>query len=175
MDDHGHTGFTLAELLVTLAVVAILIGIAVPAMALHLEKARLRAASEALVQELRQARNHAINYRRTVHFSYRLDAPDWCFGWSDKGRCDCRSETGCASGGPEASRSHRLLARDFSSIHITGRSATSMATLEFSPVRGTATATSFILRSRTAELKVIISPLGRIRACSPDDPGLRRC
>ncbi|MDT8386403.1 MAG: GspH/FimT family pseudopilin [Thiogranum sp.] len=178
MDDHGHTGFTLVELLATLAIVAILIGIAVPAMALHLEKARLQAASEALVQELRQARNHAINYRRTVHFSYRLDTPDWCFGWSDLKPCDCRSETGnnrCASGTPEASRIHRLLARDFTSIRVTGRSATSMGTLKLSPVRGTATAASFILHSRTADLKVIISPLGRVRACSAGGSGARQC
>ena len=60
MEDTGRSGFTLVELLVTLAVVALLVTVAAPAMARFLDQARLRAATQTLAQELRQARNHAL-------------------------------------------------------------------------------------------------------------------
>ena len=42
MEDTGRSGFTLVELLVTLAVVALLVTVAAPAMARFLDQARLR-------------------------------------------------------------------------------------------------------------------------------------
>jgi len=171
MDDQGHTGFTLLELLVTLAIVAILVGVAVPAMTGHLDKTRLRAASEALVQELQQARNHAINYRKTVYFSYSITTSSWCFGWSDSGPCDCHTDIDdrrCGTSSTDKLHIHRQSTEDFPSVRLVSNQSTPQSTLQFSPLRGTVTAASFVLRSRDAELKVIVSPLGRVRLCSPD-------
>ena len=74
MEDTGRSGFTLVELLVTLAVVALLVTVAAPAMARFLDQARLRAAAQTLAQELRQARNHALDHQSEIHFSIDVRA-----------------------------------------------------------------------------------------------------
>jgi type IV fimbrial biogenesis protein FimT len=134
MEDTGRSGFTLVELLVTLAVVALLVTDAAPAMAWFLDQARLRAAAQTLAQELRQARNHALSHQSTIHFS-----------------------------------------DDFPAVQLTTHQHSRDGGVVFSPLRGTATGTTFVLRNRHAEARVIVSPLGRIRICAPDGRNYPSC
>jgi prepilin-type N-terminal cleavage/methylation domain-containing protein len=171
MDDARHSGFTLIELLVTLALAGLLAGLAIPAMGHLVDAGRLRGASQSLVQELREARNRALLFHRDIHFSYSQTTGDgWCYGWSDAGDCSCAFDTvragACLVGGEPQPVLHRRASDDFPSVALQGPDTGQNRTLVFSAVRGTARAGSFVLHNRTGKIRVIVSPLGRVRSCS---------
>jgi type II secretion system protein H len=179
MEDTRHSGFTLLELLVTLVLVGLLAGLAVPAMGRLLDTARLRSATEAFSQELQQARNHALSHQQSVYFSLSVSADRWCYGWSEVAACDCKagdSEAAvCRTGSDSQQRVHRRFSTDFPSVKLNTTRRTALRSLHFSPVRGTASADSFALHNDAGELHVIVSPLGRVRICSTDGRGYATC
>ena len=180
MDDTRHSGFTLIELLLTVALVALLAGLAVPAMARFADGHRLRGAAEALAQELRQARNHALNYQKTTYFSVSAPSPQqWCFGWSDAEKCDCHKEHGntnaCESGATGSTRLHRQLSNTFPSVTLSLSRSASNRYLQFSALRGTASADTLVVSNNAGELRIVVSPLGRIRTCSVSTRGYPAC
>lgn len=178
MDDTRHSGFTLIELLLTIALVAILAGLAVPAMARFADSHRLRGAAEALAQELRQARNHALTYQTTAYFS--VSAPtssQWCYGWGDAAECDCRADRGdtdaCVSAG--SANLHRQQADAYPSVSLSLSRSASNRILQFSALRGTASADTLVFTNNAGELHIIVSPLGRVRVCSVGIRGYPPC
>ncbi|VAW80028.1 hypothetical protein MNBD_GAMMA15-757 [hydrothermal vent metagenome] len=179
MDDAQHEGFTLVELLVVLAIAALLIGIAAPAMARFLDNARLRAATEDIARELVQARSHAITFNTPIYFTIAATGSAWCYGWGEVPDCDCISrntEAACRTGEPGLTQLHRQTSTDYPQIRLSlpaNQGATRL--LRFSPIRGTATATSFSLENSNNETRVILSLLGRIRICSPEAAGYLTC
>ena len=176
MEDAGRSGFTLVELLVTLAVVALLVTVAAPAMARFLDKARLRAATQTLAQELRQARNHALSHQSQVHFSTFGGAQRWCYGWRDDSACQCDAHAAAAlCRTADDGRMHTQSSDDFPAVQLAASRHSTLGSVVFSPLRGTATGTTFVLRNRYAEARVIVSPLGRIRICSPDGRSYPSC
>ena len=179
MEDTRPSGFTLLELLVTMALVGLLAGLAAPAMGRLLDTARLRSAAEAFSQELQQARNHALTHQQNVYFSLSVAAHRWCYGWSEHSSCDCRAgdleKTACRTGSDSEQRIHRRLSTDFPSVKLeTNRQAT-VRTVHFSPLRGTASADTCELHNDAGKLQVIVSPLGRVRICSTDGRGYPAC
>jgi prepilin-type N-terminal cleavage/methylation domain-containing protein len=170
MEETGHSGFTLIELLLTVALVALLAGLAVPAMSRFVDNGRLRGAAEQLVQDLRQARNRALTFQQDVYVAFAGPSGEgWCYGWRDKQACDCRlnppANTACASGTPGAALQRRL-SSEFPrvALHVPRNSVAYL--LRFAGIRGTADAASFRLHNPAGEVRVIVSPLGRVRACS---------
>jgi len=176
MDDTGDSGFTLVELLVTLALVALLVAVAAPAMAAFLDKARLRSATQTLAQELRQARTHALSHQNTIYFSFSVRAQQWCYGWRDDSACQCDSHTPsalCQTANDK--RTHRQSSVDYPAVKLTGNRRSTHGTVVFSPLRGTATGTTFLVHNGYSQARVIVSPLGRIRICSPDGRDYPSC
>jgi len=176
MEDTGDSGVTLVELLVALSLAALLVAMAAPAMAAFIDKARLRSAAQALAQELRQARNHALNHQRTIHFSFAMGGEQWCYGWRDTSACSCDSRApGRLCQSSTDKRLHLQRSTDFPAVTLSSRRPAARALLLFSPVRGTATAATFVLHSRYGQAHVIVSPLGRVRVCSPLGGGYPLC
>jgi len=180
MDDTGHSGFTLIELLLVVSLVALLAGLALPAMAHFIDKARLRGAAETLVQDLRQARNRALTYQQTVYFSFvRGRADSWCYGWSDRADCDCRlaaSQPGaCLSGTPATAHLQRRQSTEFPTLALTLPAGSLGFSTRFAALRGTATAATLGLANKAGEIRIVISPLGRIRTCTPHGRRLPAC
>lgn len=82
-----RTGFTLVELLVALAVLAVLLGVGVPTFRASLERQRISAAVFVVAAQFATARNSAITRREVVSLcpsNNGLDCDeglDWAGGW----------------------------------------------------------------------------------------------
>lgn len=83
----GTKGFALVELVVAVAVLAICVAVAVPAMGPMLERQRAASAMEALATQMQLARMAAITYRQPTVLCPSHDGatcsgvPDWSGGW----------------------------------------------------------------------------------------------
>lgn len=73
-------GFTLIELMVAIAVLAILIAVAVPSFADFMEKARLRGGADALSSQFALARAEAMRADRNVTLAIKGEDDVWCSG-----------------------------------------------------------------------------------------------
>ena len=76
MRSHAACGFTLIELMVTLALLAILLGLAVPFITTAIRNSSVRSASEALQNGLRMAQAEYDSARETHDVKKRLRALD---------------------------------------------------------------------------------------------------
>lgn len=162
-------GFTFVELLVVVAIVALLAAVGMPSYADLSARQRLAAASEQLALELQQARFDAVQSGREVHVNVR-GGPQWCYAVSLQPGCDCRqaaapSLPACAlRQGSQAVHADVQLADSHESTFDArlGRAAPGVVA-------------RMTLGERVAEVQ--LSPSGRARACGRDAdlPGLPRC
>jgi len=86
-----RTGFTLIELLLVAAVMAIVMGIAIPSIGVN-DRMRLDAAVREVQQELQGARLRAVNVNRRLEVRFNCPSTGQFRvvegGWPDSGRCD---------------------------------------------------------------------------------------
>lgn len=73
-------GFTLVELIVAMAVFAVLATLAVPAFGVYFEKARLRGAADSVVALIADARLAAVKQARAVSVRFSGLGTQWCVG-----------------------------------------------------------------------------------------------
>lgn len=70
-----NRGFSLIELVVVIAILAVLLGLGMPSLTAYLENAKVRAAAENLLAGLQQARAEAIRLNTPVEFLLTNDPP----------------------------------------------------------------------------------------------------
>ncbi len=99
-------GVTLVELMVVIAVVAILAAVAMPSYRALMDNYRLRKAGEDVVSLISNARSGAVKLHREVNVSF-TDGPSWCVGANaavepaagalagNAGGCDCGDPSTC--------------------------------------------------------------------------------
>lgn len=84
----NHSGFTLIELMITIAVLGILAAIALPSFQSTLERLRVKGAAENFFADLQFARTEAIKQNRNIQF--QVDDASWCYGIDDTlADCNC--------------------------------------------------------------------------------------
>ena len=177
-----NSGFTLVEMVITLTVIAILAGIAVPSFTETLDRRRVSGAAEQLQSDLQYARSEALRRNANVVVSLKpakdSTSTTWCYGISTAA-CDCSTGTTCQldtvtkivnqSGFTGVSLNHGF---DGNIITFSPRSVSLNS--------GTATFTSNIGTSNARVVSVIVAQVGgRIKLCSPSGstniPGYGAC
>ncbi len=159
-----NSGFTLVELMVTVAVLAVLLAIAIPSFQGTLDKRRLTGAAEQLYADLQYARSEAIRQNRNVTVYFSETSP-WCYGIDDdtSSACNCSSApSACTVGGVQKVVTVSVpLCSNFTSDNFA-----------FDPRRGTAApqGTVFLQSSAIGTVRVTVSNPGRVRICSDDVP-----
>ncbi|MGZ8227416.1 MAG: GspH/FimT family pseudopilin [Methylococcaceae bacterium] len=143
-------GFTLTEMMITIAIVAILAGLAVPSFTSTLERRKIIGVAEAILSDLRWARGEAIKRNTDVTVTFTPGAAgDWSY------TVDPGAKTVDSSAIPEYS--DIALAENFGSDNTI-----------FDHIRGTAQAGAVTLTSsaNNYQLRVVLTTMGRARICS---------
>jgi type IV fimbrial biogenesis protein FimT len=149
----ADTGLTLLELVICVAVLAVLGMLALPNLGTQLERQRLRNAAQTLAGDITEARFLAAQRGQAVHVQAQ-DGPTWCWGVSMSSGCDCNTVQAC--------RIHAVPAASHNGIRLLNPMA-----LQLEPtgvVQSTASAT--FESPHGDRLRVDVSPQGRARICA---------
>lgn len=171
------SGFTLVELIVTVAVLAVLLAAAGPSFADFFERYRLRSAVDDTLTLFAQARQAAVEADRDVTVTFVGSGATWCAGAKQKDEpaagalltsaadpCDCNAAPGaCVVGGDallvnDASRGVTLTGVFDGQFTYDSKNGT-LADLGAAPTVG------FLSSTERYGLRVAVSPLGQARAC----------
>lgn len=79
----GEVGFTLVELMIVIAVFAVILGIAIPSFNTYMASERARTATYSLQVSLSAARSEAIKRNRSVEV-VPTSTSDWALGWTGR-------------------------------------------------------------------------------------------
>lgn len=177
-------GMTLIEMVIALAIIAVLATVTIPSYENFTDKARLKGAAENLAANLALARTEAIKRNMILSVSFTATGNStWCFGIDENTGCNCHlvdptNANACAlpvagaqalmatttdtSVTPNASDNYRNIQMDAPSFGA-GNAFTTI-----DPIRGMADSGSVTLTSAKGRvLKVILNLLGHARICTP--------
>lgn len=163
------SGFTLVELLVTLAVLAIVLAIAVPNMSGFIAKQRVSRLSDTLVSNLQFARLEAIKYNQKVCLAVNPDTSTYLKLTRKSIDCDCSTSTGTCAG----QSSYELSKTEISPTTLSSFS-TELNNAYIDPVRGIWTFSSnqftdksFDISNSDKQLRLKLRFNGQMQLCNP--------
>jgi type IV fimbrial biogenesis protein FimT len=175
MNWKSSRGFTALELMIAVAVLALLASMSVPAMTTAIERRQTVAVVERIYGELQLARSAAVARSEPVFMNISA-GNDWAVGVSNNAACDpADNEPACELPDVNGNNAitHRYSVADNDNVSL-GASANQIS---FFPQRGTATATNLTITSngrRGYIVTIIVRPLGQVSICSPgDNPATR--
>lgn len=168
----NHDGFTMIELMVTIAVLAILLAAGIPAFNDMFDRHRLKTVAETAYQDLIFARSEAIKRNDDVFAGFTAgNDGTWCYGLSLDSACDCAQTDASAADYCAIAGAAKITDGDqYASIDMTvGFPGNDTS---FDPMRGTADSGSVTFTSAGGySAEVTVNGLGRVTLCS-DDPAL---
>lgn len=147
-------GLTLLELVIAIALVALVASLALPSFGSVAERARLKSTAETLASDLAEARYEAAKRGQSLHVEL-VPGPDWCWAVATHPTCACGAPAPCQLKSERAADHGGITLVEFRSARF--------------DASGTADGTGFaIFQSPHGErLKVELAPLGRPRLCAP--------
>ena len=156
-------GLTLLEMLVALAIVAVLMTLALPSFGNMISRHRLKAAAEQMSMDLAELRMQSTQRGQTMHVSLSAGA-QWCYALAVAGGCDCRVPQGC--------QLKTVRAKDHPGVTLLEGQD-----LRIDPQPGQGGGSALLQGSDGARLRVGLSPLGRPKVCAPAAavPGFAAC
>ena len=177
----SSTGFTLVELMVTLAVATILLVLATPSFVDMIDKSRLKGVVDKSVDFIKDARAESVKHNRNVNVAFGGTAAAWCVGANAAGEtgvtagnsipaltaCDCGgTPTACTVGGQQrviASDANNGVAIDPAtlSFQFDGRAGTLTSLTAALPIA------TFSSPRKMFDLKMTVTPLGQVTLCVP--------
>ena len=157
-------GFTLLEMMVSVAVMAILATTVIPSFHDMKEKHKIRGAVETISGDLQLARSEAIKTNQNVSLSFSGNGTtNWCYGINDTSGCDCNVANACLVDGNTVRVSD---SSEFSNINLTTNFTGQTTT--FDPDRGTTNSGTTVLTVDGKSVDIFVSAIGRISICSND-------
>ncbi len=163
MNKKQSLGFTLTELMITVAIIGILASIAVPSFQDMIERNRLKEAVEGLKSDLMFARTEAIKRSAGINVAIVENGSNWCYGIND-------DNTVCACGTANDCGIKAVAGNQFQGTAVGADYATT-----FNFRRGTAFAGGATISSSNYSARVKVSSTGRITICSDDLGGYGGC
>jgi type IV fimbrial biogenesis protein FimT len=149
-------GMTLIELLLALAIVALLLTLALPSFGGMVARHRLKAAAEQLAADLGELRLLAAQRGQVLHLNLQ-PGPQWCWSLATAGGCDCRVPQQCQLKTVRAADHPGVLLVAGGELRLDPRTQGVQA----------ADAAALLQGSGDARLRVGLTPLGRPKVCAP--------
>jgi type IV fimbrial biogenesis protein FimT len=156
-------GFTLLELLITVAIIGIVIAIATPSFMSMITSQRAKSSALQLQNDLVTAKNEALKQNRTITFRLtRTNATDWCIGISTNSTCDCKTSAGTCD----------IYTRTDTKSSLTSNGLTvTFDNVRTLPTSATTLPTNITLTNGAGDSQKIIAtritPVGKVLICSP--------
>ena len=169
-------GFSLVEVMVVLAVMAVLASTAAPSRAEFIAARRLDGTASQLATDIQFVRTDAVARNQPVRLSFFNSAAGSCYvvHTGNTAQCSCgASGPAVCSGGAVQLKTVQLPAAERLSV------AANTASVLFDPLHGTTspTATVRVVAASGRAIHHVINVMGRVRSCSPQAavPGYRAC
>ena len=180
--NRARQGFTLIELMITIAVLAVLLALAAPSFDDSIKRARLKGAADGIVSLVDSARQQATRLNRDVNLTLRGANGTWCVGARAAANpapgqavaaapsCDCSANPAeCVVAG------NTLVADSASFGPVGGRATIDNADIAVVFDRRLGTLQDFATRGNvllsqpnsTLQLQVEVDALGHARVCIP--------
>ena len=159
-------GFSLLELAIVVAIVAIVGAAALPSFTGFIDAKRLEGAATRLAADVQFARSEAIARNRPLRLTIvaGADATCWVVHTGAGDDCSCGVAGVACTNGALAIKSVVLATAERVAV------AGNVASIVFDPLHGTSTPTGTLSLSdvRGRSVRHVVNVLGRVRSCSPD-------
>jgi prepilin-type N-terminal cleavage/methylation domain-containing protein len=164
MRARSQKGFTLIELMVAVAILAILVTLAAPSFNSLIDKYRVKRAADSISAFLINAKSEAIKRNATVSVVFKPAGAPWCAGMTTGTDCDCTVANACQIDGAE----RVVKGSDYKDILLAVDATGS--TFAFAPQRGrtNVAGNAEVTSANGLKVRVVVkNTTGRIRLCSP--------